>query len=79
MTEGQQQQQQPQDPVQRLAIALQHIRRVQNYVELNAPAQGDMINMMRQAGDLVWGEIARIQQVRQQQQQQQQQQRQQGA
>ena len=77
MTEGQQQQQQ--DPVQRLAIALQHIRRVQNYVELNAPAQGDMINMMRQAGDLVWGEIARIQQVRQQQQQQQQQQRQQGA
>jgi hypothetical protein len=75
MTEGQQQQ--PQDPVQRLAIALQHIRRVQNYVELNAPAQGDMINMMRQAGDLVWGEIARIQQVRQQQQQQQQ--RQQGA
>ena len=79
MTEGQQQQQ-PQDPVQRLAIALQHIRRVQNYVELNAPAQGDMINMMRQAGDLVWGEIARIQQVRQQQQQQQQQQqRQQGA
>jgi hypothetical protein len=78
MTEGnQQQQQQPQDPVQRLAIALQHIRRVQNYVELNAPAQGDMINMMRQAGDLVWGEIARIQQVRQQQQQQQQ--RQQGA
>jgi hypothetical protein len=79
MTEGNQQQQQPQDPVQRLAIALQHIRRVQNYVELNAPAQGDMINMMRQAGDLVWGEIARIQQVRQQQQQQQQQQRQQGA
>ena len=77
MTEGNQQQQ-PQDPVQRLAIALQHIRRVQNYVELNAPAQGDMINMMRQAGDLVWGEIARIQQVRQQQQQQQQQ-RQQGA
>ena len=80
MTEGNQQQQQPQDPVQRLAIALQHIRRVQNYVELNSPAQGDMINMMRQAGDLVWGEIARIQQVRQQQQQQQQQQqRQQGA
>jgi hypothetical protein len=78
MTEGNQQQQQQQDPVQRLAIALQHIRRVQNYVELNAPAQGDMINMMRQAGDLVWGEIQRIQQVRQQQQQQQQQ-RQQGA
>ena len=73
MAEGNQQQQQ-QDPVQRLATALAHIRRVQNYIELNAPAQGDMINMMRQAGDLVWGEIERIQQVRQQQQQQQQQQ-----
>ncbi len=73
MAEGQQQQQQ-QDPVQRLATALSHIRRVQNYVELNAPAQGQMINMMRQAGDIVWGEIERIQQVRQQQQQQQQQQ-----
>ena len=73
MTESNQQQQQ-QDPVQRLAIALSHIRKVQNYVELNAPAQGEMINMMRQAGDLVWGEIERIQQVRQQQQQQQQQQ-----
>lgn len=70
MTESNQQQQQ--DPVQRLAIALSHIRKVQNYVELNAPAQGEMINMMRQAGDLVWGEIERIQQVRQQQQQQQQ-------
>ena len=74
MTEGNQQQQQQQDPVQRLATALAHIRRAQNYVELNAPAQGDMINMLREAGDLVWGEIQRIQQVRQQQQQQQQQQ-----
>jgi hypothetical protein len=70
MTEGNQQQQQ--DPVQRLAVALSHVRRVQNYLELNTPAQGEMINMMRQAGDLVWEEIARIQQVRQQQQQQQQ-------
>jgi len=73
MAEGNQQQQQ-QDPVQRLATALAHIRRAQNYIELNAPAQGDMITMLRQAGDLVWGEIERIQQVRQQQQQQQQQQ-----
>ena len=73
MSEGNQQQQ---DPTQRLATALQNIRRVQNYVELNAPAQGEMINMLRQAGDVVWGEIARIQQLRQQQQQQQQQQRQ---
>ena len=66
-------QQQQQDPIQRLATALANIRRAQNYVELNAPAQGDMINMLREAGDLVWGEIERIQQVRQQQQQQQQQ------
>ena len=71
MSEANQQQQQ--DPVQRLATALQNIRVVQNYVELNSPAQGQMINMLRQAGDLVWGEIERIQQVRQQQQQQQQQ------
>jgi hypothetical protein len=70
MSESNQQQQQ--DPVQRLAVALSHIRKVQNYLELNTPAQGEMINMMRQAGDLVWEEIARIQQARQQQQQQQQ-------
>jgi hypothetical protein len=70
MSESNQQQQQ--DPTQRLATALSHIRKVQNYVELNAPAQGEMINMMREAGDLVWGEIERIQQARQQQQQQQQ-------
>ena len=75
MAEGNQQQQQQQDPLQRLATALQHIRRVQNYVELNSPAQTEMIVMMREAGDLVWGEIVRIQQARQQQQQQQQQQR----
>lgn len=73
MAEGNQQQQQQQDPIQRLGTALANIRRAQNYVELNAPAQGDMINMLREAGDLVWGEIERIQQVRQQQQQQQQQ------
>jgi hypothetical protein len=72
MAEGNQQQ--AQDPVQRLAAALTNIRRVQNYMELNAPAQGEMINMLRQSGDVVWGEIERIQQVRQQQQQQQQQQ-----
>jgi hypothetical protein len=71
MAEGNQQQ--AQDPAQRLAQALANIRRAQNYVELNAPAQGDMINMLRQAGDVVWGEIERIQQARAQQQQQQQQ------
>lgn len=67
MSEGNQQQQQ--DPTQRLATALSHIRKVQNYIELNAPDQAQMINMMREAGDLVWGEIERIQQARQQQQQ----------
>ena len=72
MAEGNQQQ--PQDPIQRLALALSHIRRVQNHVELNYPPQVNTIIMLREAGDLVWGEIARIQQVRQQQQQQQQQQ-----
>ncbi len=72
MVEGNQQQQQVQDPMQRLALALAHIRRVQNHVELNYPAQGNTITMLREAGDLVWDEIARIQQVRQQQQQQQQ-------
>ncbi len=70
MAEGNQQQQQQQNPAQQLATALGNIRRVQNYVELQAPGQGDMIRMLRQAGDLVWGEIERIQQVRQQQQQQ---------
>ena len=65
MSEGNQQQQQ--DPTQRLATALSHIRKVQNYVELNSPAQGEMINMLREAGDVVWGEIERIQQQRQQQ------------
>ena len=75
MAEGnQQQQQQQQDPAQRLATALGNIRRAQNFVELQAPGQGEMIGLLRQAGDLVWGEIERIQQVRQQQQQQQQQQ-----
>jgi hypothetical protein len=41
MAEGNQQQ--PQDPIQRLALALSHIRRVQNHVELNYPAQGNTI------------------------------------
>ena len=68
MAEGNQQQ--AQDPTQRLAQALNSIRQVQNYIELNAPAQGDMINMLRNAGDIVWGEIERIQQQQQQQQQQ---------
>ena len=70
---GQQQQpqggnQQQQSPAQRLARALQGIRQVQNMLELQAPQQGNAIAMLREAGDLVWGEIQRMQQQQQQQQ-----------
>jgi hypothetical protein len=64
MAEGGQQQQQ--SPTQRLARALSDIRKVQNMVELNYPQQGDAIKMLREAGDLVWGEIERMQQQGQQ-------------
>ncbi len=64
---GQQQQQQQQlSPAQRLARALQGIRQVQNMMELNYPQNGNAIAVLREAGDLVWGEIERIQQQRQQ-------------
>ena len=67
MAEGnQQQQQQQQGPPQRLAQALANIRRVQNMLELNYPQQGDAIKMLRQAGDVVWEEIERMQQSKQQ-------------
>ena len=67
MAEGnQQQQQQQQRPPQRLAQALANIRRVQNMLELNYPQQGDAIKMLRQAGDVVWEEIERMQQSKQQ-------------
>ena len=69
MTEGNQQQ--TQNPMQALAQAVDHIRRVQSAMELNAPAQENVIDMLRQAGDLVWAEIERGQQQQQQQQQQQ--------
>ena len=58
----QQQQQQQQSPAQNLARALQGIRQVQNFMELNYPQQGNAIAMLREAGDLVWGEIQRMQQ-----------------
>lgn len=63
MAEGSQQQQ---SPAQRLAHALSDIRKVQNMVELNYPQRGDAIKMLREAGDLVWGEIERMQQQSQQ-------------
>ena len=61
----QQQQQQQQSPAQNLARALQGIRQVQNFMELNYPQQGNAIAMLREAGDLVWGEIERMQQQQQ--------------
>lgn len=68
--QGQQQQEQQQEPspTQRLGKALTDIRKVQNMVELNYPGQGEAIKMLREAGDLVWAEIQRMQQQAQQQQ-----------
>ena len=60
-----QQQQQQLSPAQRLARALQGIRQVQNFMELNHPQQGQAIAVLREAGDLVWGEIERMQQQQQ--------------
>lgn len=64
--QGQQQQQQ-QSPAQRLGRALTDVRKVQNFIELNYPNRGEAIHMLREAGDLVWGEIERMQQQQQQQ------------
>jgi hypothetical protein len=60
------QRQQQLSPAQRLARALQGIRQVQNMMELNYPQHGNAIALLREAGDLVWGEIQRMQQQRQQ-------------
>ena len=65
--EDQQQGQQP-DPLQLLGRALTDIRKVQNLLELTYPDQGDAIKMQREAGDLVWNEIQRLQQQQQDQQ-----------
>ncbi len=67
MAEGNQQQQQQQSPAQQLARAVTNIRKVQNMVELNYPNQGDAIHMLREAGDLVWAEVQRMQQQQGQQ------------
>jgi hypothetical protein len=66
MSEGSNQQQSQQNPMQALGQAVDHIRRVQSTMELNAPAQEDVIEMLRQAGDLIWAEIERRQQQQQQ-------------
>jgi hypothetical protein len=64
MAEGNQQQ--AQNPMQALGQAVDNIRRVQSAMELNAPAQEEVIDMLRQAGDLIWAEIERRQQQQQQ-------------
>ena len=66
--EDQQQEGQQQSPLQLLGRALTDIRKVQNMLELRYPDQGDAIKMQREAGDLVWNEIQRIQQQQQNQQ-----------
>jgi hypothetical protein len=63
MTQGDQQQgQQQPSPLQLLGRALTDIRKVQNLLELKYPDQEDAIKMQREAGDLVWNEIQRMQQ-----------------
>lgn len=66
--QGQQEQQQQQpSPEQKLGRALADIRKVQNMMEMNYPDQGNAIHMLREAGDLVWDEVKRIQQQQSQQ------------
>jgi hypothetical protein len=62
--QGQQQQASPQ---QLLGRALSDIRKVQNLLELNYPDQGEAIKMQREAGDLIWAQIQRMQQQQGQQ------------
>jgi hypothetical protein len=66
--QGQQQEGQQTSPLQLLGRALTDIRKVQNLLELQYPDQGDAIKMQREAGDLVWNEIQRMQQQQQSQQ-----------
>jgi hypothetical protein len=68
--QGQQQEGQQPSPLQLLGRALTDIRKVQNLLELKYPDQGEAIRMQREAGDLVWNEIQRLQQEQQQGQQQ---------
>jgi hypothetical protein len=59
VAEGDQQQA---NPLQVLGRALTDIRKVQNLLELEYPDQGDAIKLQREAGDLIWHEIQRLQQ-----------------
>ena len=65
--QNQQQEVKP-SPLQLLGRALTDIRKVQNLLELKYPDQGEAIKMQREAGDLVWNEIQRMQQQQQNQQ-----------
>jgi hypothetical protein len=65
MTESRQPQQQQLSPAQRLARAGTAIREVQDWMELNYPQHGRAIQMLREAGDLVTGEIERRKQQQQ--------------
>lgn len=65
----QQQQQQPPSIGQMLGRALTDTRKVQNWLEMNYPNQGEAIRMQREAGDLIWAVIQRMQQQQQQNQQ----------
>lgn len=73
MTQDNQQQQQGQgqqqqaSPQQLLGRALSDVRKVQNLLELNYPDQGEAIKMQREAGDLIWAQIQRMQQQQGQQ------------
>ena len=66
MTESGGQQQQL-NPAQRLGRAVSGIREVEKWMELNYPQHGQEIQVLREAGDLVTGEIQRMQQKQQQQ------------
>lgn len=66
--QGQGQQQQQVSPMQMLGRALTDVRKVQNFLELNYPDQGDAIKMQREAGDLIWNLIQNMQQQQQDQQ-----------
>jgi hypothetical protein len=63
MTEGSGHQQL--SPAQRLARAVNSIREVENWMELNYPQHGQEIQVLRETGDLVTGEIQRMQQQQQ--------------
>ena len=65
--QGQQQEDQQPSALQLLGRALTDIRKVQNLLELKYPDQGEAIKMQREAGDLVWNEIQRMQQQQQDQ------------